>query len=303
MKVVVAGGSGWLGSALCRSLTADGHNVVVLSRHPPERLGAGTACRWVLWDGRSLGPWAAEIEGADAVVNFCGESIADKRWNVARKEVLRQSRIGPTGVLVAAMEASGRCPAVLVQQSAVGYYGHRRDDPITEEEPPGDDFLARLVIDWEAAALQAERLGVRVVLMRTGIVLGPGGGALERLALPFRLFVGGPIGSRRQWLPWVHIDDVLGLFRLALERSDLSGPLNVTAPEPVTMEEFAAAIGGVLRRPSWLPAPWLLLRITLGEVADALVVSQRVLPVAAQRLGYGFREPTLEPALRKALGR
>lgn len=308
MKIVVAGGSGWLGRALCTSLAADGHEVVVLSRralddeergaHASPRLAAATR----RWDGRTLGPWADEIDGAHAVINLAGESIAEKRWTPGRKRVLLASRIEPTRALVAAIEHAARRPAVLVNMSAVGYYGHRGGELLTEEEPPGTDFLAALVVDWEEAARQAEGLGVRVVLARTGVVLGKGGGALPRLALPFRLFVGGPIGSGREWFPWVHLDDVIGLLRFVLERPEASGPINLVAPEPVTMADFAEAVGRVLRRPSWLPVAWFALRLVLGEIADALMVSQRVVPARAQQLGFEFRQPALLGALQSAVG-
>ncbi len=296
MKVIVAGGSGWLGRALSSSLASDGHQVIVLSR----QIRPGAATR--RWDGRILGPWADEIDGANAIVNLSGESIGARRWGPPRKRVLLESRTQPTHALVAAIERAAHCPAVLVNQSAVGYYGDRGDEAISEADPPGADFLAQLVVQWETEARAAEALGVRVVLTRTGVVIGPGGGALAQMALPFRRFIGGPIGSGRQWFPWVHIDDVVGLLRWAIERPEASGPINVVAPEPVTLKTFADTLGRVLHRPSWLPVPRLPLRIALGEIADALMVSQRVVPQAAQRLGYRFHEPTLLSALQRALG-
>jgi uncharacterized protein (TIGR01777 family) len=302
MKVVIAGGAGWLGSALRSSLSADGHDVVVLSRSgPPGPLPSGA--RKVTWGGRSVGAWADELEGADAVVNLAGESIAGKRWSPTRKGVLRQSRIEPTEVLVAAMRAAGQRPRALVNASAVGYYGDRSSEPALEEDPPGSDFLAQLCVDWEAAARQAEALGVRVALMRIGIVLGSGGGALPRLALPYRLFVGGPLGTGRQWVSWVHIDDVVGLFRFAIESSQVAGPVNVTAPKPITMSIFAESLGRAMGRPAWFRVPPVALKLALGELGGALLKGQRAVPAVADRLGYGFREPDLDRALRRALGR
>lgn len=302
MKVVIAGGTGWLGSALGRSLASDGHEVVVLSRSSRPARRAPEA-RYVLWDGRTLGEWAGELDGAGAVVNFAGESIARWWWSAQRKQVLRASRIEPTAVLVAAMERATRRPAVLANASAVGYYGDRGDDPLTEEAPSGTDFLARLAADWEEAASRAADLGVRVVRLRIGLVLGPGGGALPALTLPFRLFLGGPLGSGAQWVSWVHLDDVVGLFCLAIERADIAGPMNVTAPEPVPYRELAATIGRGLGRPSWLPVPGLALRVLLGELGGVLLTGQRALPAVAQRHGYPFRQAALEPALRQALVR
>lgn len=298
MKIVIAGGTGWLGSAIGRTLAADGHEVVVLSRS-----GAKPAFgRTISWDGASQGPWIEEIDGADAVLNFTGESIAGKRWNGERKRELVRSRVEPTTALVTAIRAASSRPRVLVNASAVGYYGDRGDAPLTEEEPPGSDFLAHLVVGWEAAAKSAEAEGTRVVLFRMAPVMGPGGGALPRLALPFRLFVGGPVGSGRQWFPWVHLEDVVGVARRALQDDQLRGPINVAAGS-VEQRDFAAALGQALGRPSWLPVPRFLLRIAVGEVADALVFSQRVVPGALRRQGYEFGEPELLPALRRALGR
>ena len=252
MRIIVAGGRGWLGSALCRLLIDDGHDVVVLSRSRPT-LSVKPGPRFVTWDGQTLAEWASEVDGADAIVNFSGESIAGARWTAKRKRLLRSSRIEPTAVLVDAIAAATDRPGVLVNASAVGYYGDRGEETVMEDTAPGTDFLARLVVDWEAAALRAVDLGTRTVVLRMGVVIGPGGGALDRLVMPFRWFVGGPIGFGNRWLPWIHIDDVVGLFRFALEREDVSGPINAVAPEPATYRDLAVAIGRALGRPSWCP--------------------------------------------------
>jgi len=257
--------------------------------------------RRVAWDGRFLGKWADEIDGADAVVNLAGESIANGRWNEARKRDIRTSRVDPTAALVAAIERANQRPPVLINASAVGYYGDRGDDILTETEPEGNDFLASLVVDWERAAMEALRLGVRVCVIRQGLVFGPGGGALQPLAIPFRFFIGGHVGSGDQWVSWIHIDDVVGLFRFAIERADASGPINGTAPEPVTNAQLARTLGSVLSRPSWVPVPSFALRIVLGELAEQILVSQRAVPAAAQDLGYEFKHPSLTQALRGAL--
>jgi uncharacterized protein len=296
VKIIVAGGTGWVGSALAPALVRDGHDIVVLTRSPrPPANGP----RYAQWDGRSLGSWVDEVDGADAVINLAGAPVAPKRWTPARKQVLRASRIEPTHVLAQAIERATNRPRVLANASAVGYYGDRGDDVLTEEEPPGEDFLARLVVDWEAAARKAP---TRVASLRIGIVLGPGGGALRQLALPFRLFAGGQIGNGRQWLPWVHIDDVIGVFRFVLNNSEIKGPINLSAPEPVRNREFARALGAVLRRPAWLPVPPIALRLALGELGGAALASTRAVPRAAQEAGYIFQQPTLTPALRQALG-
>lgn len=252
------------------------------------------------WDGKSLGSWVGELDGADAVVNLCGESIGAGRWTKARKARLVSSRVDSTSILVQALAEAGSRPRMLVNASAVGYYGDRGGEPLTEAEGPGLDFLAQLVVKWEAAARAAEPLGVRVALMRNAVVLGPDGGALRQLALPFRLFVGGPIGSRHAWFPWVHMDDVVGLIRRAIDDDQVQGPVNVAAGS-VTMDELARELGRSLGRPSWLPVPQIALRILLGELGEALTVSQRVLPERAAQLGYVFKEPGIARTLQRAL--
>jgi len=299
VKIVVAGGTGWLGAALCRALATDGHAVVVLARSGGSRPVAGE--RLVPWDGRGVGGWAEEIADADAVVNLSGAPIAPQRWTPARKRLLRSSRLEPTKALIAAMERAARRPKVLINTSAVGYYGDRGDELAAEDDPPGSDFLATLAADWEAAARPATELGVRVVLPRLGVVIGRGGEALRYLALPVRLFLGGHLGSGRQWVSWIHLDDVVGIYRLALEHGEVSGPLNVTAPQPVSNRDLAQALGRVLGRPIWAPVPGWAMRLVLGELADTLLFGQRAMPATLQRLGYAFHEPALLPALHHAL--
>jgi uncharacterized protein (TIGR01777 family) len=296
VKIVVAGGTGWLGSALCPALASDGHEVVILTRSPraPTR---GT--RYVAWDGRTLAGWSAEVDGAGAVVNLAGEPIAPKRWTPARKAVLRASRIDATRALVQAIEQAVVPPTVLANVSGVGYYGDRGDATITELDPAGDDFLAQLVVEWEAAA---QTHAARVALMRTGVVLGPGGGALEPLALPFRFFVGGPIGSGRQWIPWIHREDVVRAISFILSDSRLGGPINVTSPNPVRNGDLARTLGIVLRRPSWIPVPGFALKHLFGELAITLLGSQRAIPACLSNAGFRFQYPDLLPALRQALG-
>jgi hypothetical protein len=292
MKVVVAGGTGFLGRALVNRLTRDGDEVRVLSRqaHTP---------REVAWtpDG-SVGEWASAVAEADAVVNLAGESIASGRWTDARKGRIRDSRIRATRSLVTAIEQGPRRPAVFVSGSAVGYYGPRGEEPVTEQTPPGSDFLATVCREWEAEARRAEN-STRVVLVRTGIVLEQDGGALPQMALPFKLFAGGRVGTGRQYQPWIHRDDWVNMCVWALRTPAVSGPVNVTAPTPVTNRQFAQTLGRVLRRPAFLPAPEFALRLALGEMADALLLTgARVIPARAQALGFHFQYSTLEPALR-----
>ena len=286
MKAVIAGGTGFLGSALAASLRADGHHVTIVSRDPhgPEQ---------VAWDDRSA------IDGADVVVNLAGTSLDSGRWTEARKAAILRSRVDATERLVRSITEVSRRPAVLLNQSAVGVYGGRGAEALTEESPTGSDFLASVCIAWEAAATKAASM-TRVVLLRTGLPLASSGGALPRLALPFRLFAGGPLGSGEQFWSWIHLQDWIRMVRWAIDAHDVSGALNVTAPAPVTNRELAATLGRVLHRPAFMPAPAFAIRLVLGEMADALVLSgQRVLPAKAQRSGFEFRYPDLESALQQ----
>jgi uncharacterized protein (TIGR01777 family) len=296
MNVVVAGGTGFLGSALVQRLRGEGHRVKVLTRQTryPDDVS------WVP-DG-SVKSWASVLDDADVVINLAGESIAGGRWTESRKVRIRDSRIRATRSLVAAIQQAARRPSAFLSGSAVGYYGPRGDEPLTEQSPAGDDFLAAVCRDWETEALRAAGT-TRVVLLRTGLVLEKDGGALPQMALPFRLFAGGPAGSGRQFYSWIHRDDWIAMVAWAMTTGNVSGPMNVTAPTPLTNRDFSRTLGRVLHRPSFLPAPAFALRIVLGEMADGLLLTgQRVLPALAQSQGYMFRYPTLEPALRAIYG-
>lgn len=302
MRIVVAGGAGFLGVPLCAALLAAGHEVTVLTRRADSargRLPSGVAL--AEWDARSNGAGLTHGDAADAVVNLAGAGIADGRWTPERKAVLRSSRLDATSALIAAIQQASVRPKVLVTASAIGYYGDTGDDIVNESRGAGSDFLARLCADWEAAARPAEALGTRVVFARIGIVLARDGGALAKLTPAFRAFVGGPLGSGRQWYSWIHRDDVIGLLRFAIEHDDLAGPLNVTAPQPARMRELATTLGAVLHRPALLPVPTFALRILVGELAETLVTGQRVLPVVAREHGYDFLHPTLAAALQAAV--
>jgi uncharacterized protein (TIGR01777 family) len=292
MKVVVAGGTGFLGTPLVSQLRTKGDEVFVLTRGT----AASGQVTWV--PNGTVGPWAKVVDGADAVINLAGESIADHRWTSAYKARIRDSRIRATRSIVAAIHAAVGKPAVLLNASAVGYYGSRGDERLTEESPPGTDFLASVCRDWEAEALAGD--ASRVVLLRSAPVLDGGGGVLSRIALPFRLFIGGPIGSGTQYWSWIHRHDWVAMVTWALD-SRVSGPLNIAAPQDVTNREFAQALGRVLNRPAFLPAPSFALRLLLGEMADVLVFSQRVVPAKAEASGFRFQYPALEPALAAAL--
>ena len=293
MKIVVAGGTGLLGSALVGALQDDRHAVIVLTRHPTQQ----NEVRWS--PGHDEGSWTPALDGAHAVINLAGASIAGGRWTAARKTAIRESRMQATGALARAIAARTQPPPIFISSSAVGYYGSRGDEPATETTAPGSDFLAQVCRDWEAAASQLAGMS-RVVLLRSGVVLARNGGALPQLALPFKLFAGGPAGTGRQFVSWIHLHDWIAMVKWALATQSVSGPLNVTAPGPVTNEEFSQTLGRALGRPSWLRAPSFALRLVLGEMADALVLGgQRVLPEVAQRRGFVFRHPTLDAALKQ----
>ena len=302
MKIALAGGSGFLGTALTQALTRDGHDVAVLTRQNPASMPAQPRVTHVSWtpDGTSAA-WAAALDGADAVVNLAGESIAARRWSERQKQEIRDSRLRATASLTAAIRQVARAPKVLVSGSAVGYYGDRGDETITESSGPGRDFLAGVADAWETAANQVAAR-TRVALVRTGIVLDRKGGALAKMLPPFQLFVGGPLGSGRQYMPWIHKEDWVRLVTFAMTHEGARGPLNATAPAPVTNAEFSKALGRALHRPSLLPAPAFALRLALGEMADALLLGgQRALPVRATDLGFSFRYSNIDDALSKVL--
>ena len=301
MNVLVTGATGFIGSRLCEALVADGHEPVALSRNPEgaqRRVSAlADAHAWSPMDGP---PPLEAFDGVDAVVHLAGESVSG-RWTVDKKRAIRESRVQGTRHLVDALEQLETKPKVLVSASAVGLYGDRGDAELTETAEPGSDFLAQVCVDWEGEAQRAEALGVRVVNPRIGIVLGPNGGALQAMLTPFKLGVGGPLGSGQQWWPWVHRADVVGIIRHAIEHDDLQGPVNATAPSPTRQRDFAKALGRVMGRPAFMPAPAFALKLLLGEFSQELLGSQRVLPERAQAAGYAFQYPELEPALRAIL--
>jgi uncharacterized protein (TIGR01777 family) len=297
MKIVIAGGTGFLGRPLADALAAERHDVVVLSRAPSHSRGG---VRFVSWtpDG-SAGAFAGEIDGAGAIVNLAGEPIAAMRWSSDQKRRILDSRVNATRSLVEAILRAANPPGVLVSGSAVGYYGPLGDQIAPEETPAGSDFLARVSEQWEAEAQRAASDRTRVVCLRTGLVLERDGGALPKMLPPFRLFAGGPVGSGRQYWPWIHRDDWIRLVRWVIDAGTVSGPVNGTAPNPVTNREFASALGRALHRPAILPAPAFALKLMLGEMADALLLSgQRAIPAKAQRQGFTFRHATVDDALR-----
>jgi uncharacterized protein (TIGR01777 family) len=306
VKVVIAGGTGFLGRPLAAAFRADGHDVVILSRSTAAADSrASSEPRIVAWTpDANVGPWAREIDGTDAVVNLAGESIAGRRWSPAHKQRILDSRVDAARSLVAAIRTASRPPAVMVSGSAVGYYGPLGDEVVTEETPAGSDFLAQVCVRWEAEALRAATDGTRVVCIRTGLVLERDGGALPQMLPPFRFGVGGPVGSGRQYWPWIHRADWIALVRWAIATASATGAVNGTGPAPVTNAVFARALGRAMHRPAFMPAPAFGLRLLLGEMADALLLSgQRAIPAKAERLGFSFRYPTVDGALAAIFGR
>jgi uncharacterized protein (TIGR01777 family) len=303
MRIIITGGSGLIGQALTESLASDSHEVIILSRHP-ERVGnLPVTVKAEQWDGRSAAGWGHLANGADAIVNLAGENIAAGRWTAERKERIRESRVNAGRAVVEAVRAATNKPKVVIQASAVGYYGARGTEEVTEETLRGDDFLAQVCMDWEASTAPVEDLGVRRVIIRTGAVLSQEDGAFPKMVLPFKLFAGGPLGSGRQYLPWIHLADEVAAIRFLIENKTASGAFNLTAPNLLTNAEFGRVLGKVLKRPALLPTPSLALQFTFGEMSTVLLDGQRALPQRLQQLGFVFRYPNPEAAVVDLLTR
>ena len=309
MRVVIAGGGGFLGSPLAWAWAEEGHDVRVLTRglaagQAQHESGTGkpgiTRVGWEP-DGRA-GQLAREFEGATAVINLAGTPIAGARWTAARKASIRESRVRATQSLAAAYAESSAPPPTFISASGVGYYGDRGSEVLTEDAAPGSDFLAQLCVEWEAEARRVERPGVRVVLLRTGIVIEKGGGALQQMMRPFRFFAGGPLAGGRQYMSWIHRHDWTEMVRWIVDTPQVAGAVNVTAPHPVTNAEFSRALGRAIHRPSLAPVPGLAVKAVLGEMATVALASQRALPTRAQAAGYHFRYPEIDIAFRGIFG-
>jgi uncharacterized protein (TIGR01777 family) len=299
MRILVSGSTGFLGTALIEALEREGHTIVRLVR--PDT-GQPVVCsarvQSVLWDPVDGQFGEAAAEGSDALVHLAGASIADGRWNAARKNVLRSSRIEATRHLIGALSKLKQPPRVIVASSASGFYGDRGDETLTESSAPGNDFLAALCRDWEAEVARGSEFGARVVMLRFGIILAAHGGALPRMALPFKMGAGGRLGSGRQWMSWLTLAEAVAMIRFALTNSGLAGPTNAAAPNPVQNAEFTRILAKTLHRPALFPAPAFALRLALGEMADALLlISQRMKPSKLQQTGYRFAQPELTAAL------
>jgi uncharacterized protein len=296
MKIVIAGGSGLIGKSLVNELAARRHNVIVLSRGTYDT-SFSNKITIEKWDGRTLGDWCKAIENADVIINLSGASIAGSRWTIHRKKEFFESRINSTRILAQAVSMAITRPSVFLNASAVGYYGNTKDIEVNENSQKGAGFLSDLCGLWEQEALNIRKSGLRIALLRTGVVLDKNGGALKRMIFPFKVFAGGYLGSGQQWIPWIHIDDLIKSVIFIIETESLKGPINLTSPDPVTNRIFAKNLGKILHRPSWFPIPSFLLRMILGEMASVILEGQRALPAKLLSAGFTFTYPAIEMAL------
>ncbi|MDT7042515.1 TIGR01777 family oxidoreductase [Candidatus Nitronereus thalassa] len=304
MNIIIAGGTGFIGKHLCQELSEREHKVTVLTRNASKaRNVLPTQIHLSEWDCLNWGSLESTLSGSDAVINLAGEPIAEGRWTPSRKEQLRSSRIDTTRMIVNAMSNLPLTvrPRVLINASGIGYYGLDETKTVDELSKAGNGFLAALCVEWEAEALRATDYGLRTVCLRTGMVLGQDGGALPKMLLPFRLFLGGPIGDGQQPISWIHVKDHVQLIQAILEHDSYRGPINAVSPHPVTMKEFCIQLGKVLGRPSWLPVPRFALKLGLGELSTLMTHGQRVDPLMAQKLGFTFQYPKLPSALSEIL--
>jgi len=306
MKIVISGGTGLIGQRCISHLAQDDNQVIVLSRSPESAPPFPSSVSVVLWDGKTTGDWISRLDGASVIINLAGASIAGKgffpsRWTQNRREIIRQSRIQVGNAITEGIRSIQNKPDLLIQASAIGYYGTSAGEKISESAPPGSDFVADTCQAWEASTSEVENMGVRRVVTRFGIVLSTRGGALPRLLLPFRLFLGGPMGNGKQWYSWVHIDDVCQAFQFLINNQNLSGAFNITAPDPVQNRTFAALLGKTLNRPSWVPVPGFMMRLIFGDVASVVLEGQRVIPRKLHESGFSFKFPDLENTLKHLL--
>jgi uncharacterized protein (TIGR01777 family) len=308
MRIVITGGTGLIGRALSANLAADGHEVIVLSRSPERATNLPEGVRAERWDARSAEGWGHLADGAGAIVNLAGASLAGEgffptRWTDERRRVIRDSRLNSSRAVVEAVAQAEPKPRVVVQSSAVGYYGFHGNEVLTEESEPGDDWGARFTAEtWEPSTAPVEEMGVRRAVVRSGVVFSAEDGALPRLLLPFRLFAGGPMGSGNQWYSWIHVEDEARALRFLIETEEARGAFNLTAPQSITNGELAKLIGRVMGRPSWIAVPGVAMRLAFGEVADVVLKGQRAVPQRLLDLGFEFRFPAAETALKDLLG-
>ena len=295
MKIIITGGSGFVGSNLSKFLLDRGHRIIAIGRSEPHHQFDGENYRFVAADTTARGPWQKELADADAVVNLAGATIF-RRWTATYKKQIYDSRILTTRNVVEALPSDTNL--TLCSASGAGYYGSRKDDILKEDEKAGSDFLAGLSVDWEQAALSASAKGIRVAIMRFGVILGKNGGAMSKLIPAFKMFVGGPLGDGNQWFPWLHLDDLMSAIEFVLNHQDVSGPLNFCGPNPVRNRELARALGDVLGRPSFMPAPAFMIRLATGEFGDVFLGSQRMLPDKLLNHGFSFKYPEIRGAIQ-----
>jgi uncharacterized protein (TIGR01777 family) len=301
MKTLITGGTGFVGTQLTSRLIQDGNEVTILSRSAKRSGEAPRGISYLQGDPTQRGPWQEAIKNYDAVINLAGASIFAK-WTAAYKKAIRESRVSTTRNVVEGIEANPKKKISLFSTSAVGYYGFCGDEELIEESPPGKDFLARMAVEWEGEALKASDKGVKVVITRFGVVLGEKGGALSQMIPLFKKFMGGPIGSGKQWFSWVHIEDLAEAFVFLLKHPEISGPVNVCAPNPVRNRDLAKALGKALHRPSFMPAPGFMVKLVLGEFGSVILEGQRVIPRRLLDHGFVFQYPDIEKALQSIVG-
>jgi uncharacterized protein (TIGR01777 family) len=302
-RIIITGATGFIGRALGRRLVEAGYDVVALSRSPDKKgVSFADQVKVVGWDAETAEGWINYADGAYAIVNLAGENIGSGRWTKRKKHRILESRLNAGKAVVEAAELTENKPKVVIQASGIGYYGDRGDEVLDESFLPGSGFLTEVATQWEDSTKRVESFGVRHVIIRTGAVLGPNGGFLSRVTLPFRLFIGGRLGSGKQWISWIHIDDEVKAIRFLIEKEDLRGAFNLISPNPLTSKDFYRVLGKVMKRPSWLPVPGFMLRLILGEMAKELILSgQRAVPKRLLESGFEFLYPDAESALRKIL--
>ncbi len=302
MRIIITGGTGLIGKALANRMAAKGHEVIILSRSAPgKNAPLPTGIQQVQWDGKTARGWGDLVNSQSAIVNLAGENLSAGRWTAERKARILSSRVNAGKAVSEAVAQAVEKPLVVVQASAVGFYGSQENGDITEDQGPGSDFLSQVCIDWENSTKDVEAHGVRRPIIRTGVVLDRQSGALPKMALPFYFFAGGPIGSGRQWFPWIHLEDEVSAIEFLIENPSAHGPYNLNAPAPLTNRQFAQAIGKAIKRPSWFPLPAFVLRLALGEMSAVLLEGQKTLPKRLAELGFSFRYPEAEPALAALL--
>ena len=303
MRVVITGATGFIGRALCKALYKD-YEVIALSRDATRAAkSVGNLAKVIEWDGRTTGSWFQQANDAFAIINLAGENVGSGRWNESKKAGILHSRLDNSKAVIEAIKHVGKKPKVVIQASAIGYYGTRSDEPLDEDSTPGKGFLARVCRNVESSTEKIEQLAVRCVVIRTGVVLGRDGGAFAKLAKPFRFYLGGHIGSGRQWFSWIHLEDEVAAIKFLMENEHLKGVFNLTAPQPVTMKEFCKTLGKVLHRPAWLNVPAFAARLAFGEMADEMLLSgQKVLPKRLLNSGFDFKYTDVEQTLKDITG-